>query len=68
MQHILCPQDMIILMIEHIRNTDQERKADFNMSDVNRQEIRTGNKGFQQAINETSGPSFCDVNSTPDKE
>lgn len=59
---------MIILMIEHIRNTDQERKADFNMSDANRQEIRTGNKGFQQAINETSGPSFCNVNSTPDKE
>lgn len=29
MQYILCPQDMIILVIEHIRNTDQDGEADF---------------------------------------
>lgn len=29
MQHILCPQDMIILVIERIRNTDQDGGEDF---------------------------------------
>lgn len=59
MQHILCPQDMIILVMENIRITDQHGNTGCNMSDVGCQEIKTGSKEFQQAIDETSGPSFC---------
>lgn len=68
MQHILCPQDMIILVMENIRITDLHGNTDCNMSDVGCQEIKTDNKGFQQAIDETSGPSFCNAKSTADEK
>lgn len=62
MQHILCPQDMIILVIERIRNTDQDGGEDFknvrwSSRVLSRQ--KWGTKGFQQAINASYGPSSC---------
>lgn len=59
---------MIILVMENIRITDQHGNTGCKMSDVGCQKIKTGNKEFQQAIDETSGPSFCNAKSMTDEK
>lgn len=62
---------MIILVVKHIRNTDQDMEADLkNVGMFILRIVKTemGCKGFQQAIIAMSGPSSCNEMSTAHKE
>lgn len=59
---------MIIIVIEHISNADQDRKADLKNVwwYLHIVETKMGHKGFQQAIIAIFGPSSSIEKSTPE--
>lgn len=71
-QPILCPPDVIILMIKHIKSVDPHGDADLRMSDerpvICQERIVKATKGFPQSMKPTPGPSICGEVSAPGKK